>query len=158
MNETLISTNLPNVPLDTSGKVRDVYDRDDSLLIIATDRISAFDCVMPNGVPGKGKILTEMSMFWFEYTSDIVPNHLITANVDDFPEILKSYRDQLEGRSMLVKKAKRIDVECIVRGYISGSGWKEYKKYGSISGITLPAGLQEAEKLPQNIFTPSTRH
>ena len=140
MNETLMSTNLPDVPLYTSGKVRDVYDLGDSLLIIATDRISAFDCVMPNGIPGKGKILTEMSLFWFEFTSNIVSNHLITANVGEFPGILKSYRDQLEGRSMLVKKAKRIDVECIVRGYISGSGWKEYKKSGSISACRQARG------------------
>jgi len=157
MNDVLISTNLPGMELYTRGKVRDVYDLGDTLLIVATDRISAFDCVMPNGIPGKGKILTEMSLFWFEYISDIVPNHLIAARIDEFPEPLLEYRDQLEGRSMLVRKAERIDVECVVRGYLSGSGWRDYQKTGSICGIKLPAGLRESEKLPKNIFTPSTK-
>ncbi len=157
MNDTLLSTDLPEVELYTRGKVRDVYDLGGNLLIVATDRISAFDCVMPNGIPGKGKILTEMSLFWFDLISDIVPNHLITASVDKFPEVLHQYRDQLEGRSMLVKKAERIDVECIVRGYISGSGWKDYQKTGAICGIRLPAGLKESDRLPETIFTPSTK-
>jgi phosphoribosylaminoimidazole-succinocarboxamide synthase len=157
MNDVLISTDLPEMELYTRGKVRDVYDLGDKLLLVATDRISAFDCVMPNGIPGKGKILTEMSLFWFDYISDIVPNHLITAQIDEFPEPLPKHRGQLEGRSMLVKKAERIDVECVVRGYLSGSGWRDYQKTGGICGIQLPAGLKESEKLPENIFTPSTK-
>ncbi len=157
MNDILLSTDLPDVELYTRGKVRDVYNLGENLLIVATDRISAFDCVMPNGIPGKGKILTEMSLFWFDLIRDIVPNHLISASVDEYPEGLRKYRDQLEGRSMLVKKAERIDVECIVRGYISGSGWKDYQNSGAICGITLPAGLKESDRLPETIFTPSTK-
>ncbi|MBN1291566.1 MAG: phosphoribosylaminoimidazolesuccinocarboxamide synthase [Candidatus Latescibacteria bacterium] len=157
MSDALIKTSMPDVPLYARGKVRDVYDLGDKLLIVATDRISAFDCVMPNGIPGKGKILTEMSLFWFDYVSDVVPNHLISARFDDYPENLREYRDQIEGRSMLVKKAQRIDVECIVRGYLSGSGWKEYMNTGAVCGIKLPSGLKESEKLPESIFTPSTK-
>ena len=157
MNSVLMLSDIPGMNLYTRGKVRDVYDLGDNLLITATDRISAFDCIMPNGIPGKGKLLTEMSLFWFDLVSDIVPNHIVTASIDEFPEQLKPYRDQLDGRSMIVKKAKRIDVECIVRGYISGSGWKDYQKTGGICGIKLPPGLSESEKLPENIFTPSTK-
>jgi phosphoribosylaminoimidazole-succinocarboxamide synthase len=157
LDKALTSTNLPGVPLYACGKVRDVYDLGDRLLIIATDRISAFDCVMPNGIPGKGKILTEMSIFWFDLVKDIVPNHLITAHIDEYPDFLKPFRDQLQGRSMIVRKAERIDVECIVRGYLSGSGWKEYRQTGAICGIKLPSGLVESQKLPENIFTPSTK-
>ncbi len=157
MNDTILTTDMPDVPLFARGKVRDVYDLGDKLLIVATDRISAFDCVMPNGIPGKGAILTEMSLFWFDLVKDVVPNHLISADVDDYPAPLGKYRDQLEGRSMLVRKADRIDVECIARGYISGSGWKEYLATGAISGITLPEGLLESQKLPMTIFTPSTK-
>jgi phosphoribosylaminoimidazole-succinocarboxamide synthase len=157
MSNIIMSTDLPEVDLFARGKVRDVYEMGDKLLIVATDRISAFDCVMQNGIPGKGKLLTEMSLFWFDLVSDIVPNHLIATDVDDYPEVLKQYRDQLEGRSMLVHRADRIDVECIVRGYISGSGWKDYKNSGEICGIKLPEGLQESDKLPSNIFTPSTK-
>ncbi len=157
MSDALMKTDLPGVNLFARGKVRDVYEMDDMLLIVATDRISAFDCVMQNGIPGKGKLLTEMSLFWFDLVSDIVPNHLIASNVDDYPEELHKYRDQLEGRSMLVKRAERIDVECIVRGYISGSGWKDYQKTGEICGIKLPEGMKESDKLPENIFTPSTK-
>ena len=153
----LIRSDIPDLPLLARGKVRDVYDLDDKLLIVATDRLSAFDVVMPNGIPGKGKILTEMSLFWFDLTKDVVPNHLISSNVDDYPESLHKYRDQLEGRSMLVVKAERLDVECIVRGYITGSGWKEYLRTGAICGIQLPVGLVESQKLPENIFTPSTK-
>lgn len=153
----LMRTDMPGVPLLARGKVRDVYDLGDKLLIVATDRISAFDCVMPNGIPGKGKILTEMSLFWFGLVGDIIPNHLVTSSVDEYPENLKQYRDQLEGRSMLVVKAERIDVECIVRGYISGGGWREYKKTGAVCGIVLPGGLKESERLPESIFTPSTK-
>lgn len=157
MKEALLQTDIPDTPVFCRGKVRDVYDLGDRLLIVATDRISAFDCVMPNGIPGKGKILTEMSLFWFGLVSDIVPNHLITADIDEFPRNLQSYRDQLDGRSMLVRKAERIDVECVVRGYISGGGWREYQRTGETSGIALPGGLVESQKLPENIFTPSTK-
>jgi phosphoribosylaminoimidazole-succinocarboxamide synthase len=157
VKDALITTDIPVVPLYARGKVRDVYDLGDRLLIIATDRISAFDCVMPNGIPGKGKILTEMSLFWFGLTAGIVPNHLLTARFDEYPKELAPYRDQLEGRSMIVRKAKRIDVECIVRGYLAGSGWSEYKRSRSVCGIGLPAGLRESDKLPENIFTPSTK-
>ncbi|MFC1551211.1 phosphoribosylaminoimidazolesuccinocarboxamide synthase [Candidatus Latescibacterota bacterium] len=157
MSNVIMSTDLPEVDLFARGKVRDVYEMGDKLLIVATDRISAFDCVMQNGIPGKGKLLTEMSLFWFDLVKDIVPNHLIATDVDNYPEVLKQYRDQLEGRSMLVHRADRIDVECIVRGYISGSGWKDYKNSGAICGINLPAGLKESDKLPANIFTPSTK-
>lgn len=157
IDRPLMQTNMPGIPLLGRGKVRDVYDLGDKLLIVASDRISAFDCVMPNGIPGKGKILTEMSLFWFDYVSDVVPNHLITSSVDDYPENLKKYRDQLEGRSMLVVKADRIDVECIVRGYISGGGWRDYRKTGAVSGISLPAGLLECQRLPETVFTPSTK-
>ncbi|MFC1650827.1 phosphoribosylaminoimidazolesuccinocarboxamide synthase [Candidatus Latescibacterota bacterium] len=157
MSNVIMSTNLPEVDLYARGKVRDVYDMGDKLLIIATDRISAFDCVMQNGIPGKGKLLTEMSLFWFDLVSDIVPNHLISSQVDEYPDVLEQFRDQLEGRSMLVKRADRIDVECIVRGYLSGSGWKDYQRTGEICGIKLPEGLIESDKLPNNIFTPSTK-
>jgi len=157
VKNVLFSTEIPDIPLHARGKVRDVYDLGDRLLIVATDRISAFDCVMPNGIPGKGKILTEMSLFWFDFVRDVVPNHLISSQIDDFPGSLAQYRDQLEGRSMLVRKAARIDVECIVRGYLSGSGWQEYGKSGAVCGIRLPAGLKESGKLPENIFTPSTK-
>lgn len=157
MDTALVSTNIPDVPLYARGKVRDVYDLGEMLLIVATDRISAFDCIMPNGIPGKGKILTEMSLFWFDLVRDVVPNHLVSASVDEYPEPLRKYRGQLDGRSMLVRKAERIDVECIVRGYIAGSGWKEYEKQGTVCGIQLPEGLLEAERLPGNIFTPSTK-
>ena len=153
----LLQTDMPDIPLYARGKVRDVYNLGDRLLIVATDRISAFDCVMPNGIPDKGKILTEMSLFWFGLTSDIVPNHLLTARFEEYPKKLAPYRDQLEGRSMIVRKATRIDVECIVRGYITGSGWSSYKKDGTVCGIALSSGLVESQKLPENIFTPSTK-
>ncbi|MDP2941901.1 MAG: phosphoribosylaminoimidazolesuccinocarboxamide synthase, partial [Candidatus Omnitrophota bacterium] len=139
------------------GKVRDVYDLNDKLLIVSTDRISCFDVVLPTGIPQKGEVLTNLSLFWFEYTKDIVPNHLITAEVDDYPAELSKYNDILKGRSMLVKKAKPIPVECIVRGYLSGSGWKEYQQSQSICGIKLPPGLKESDKLTEPIFTPSTK-
>jgi phosphoribosylaminoimidazole-succinocarboxamide synthase len=153
----LLRTDLEGVRLFARGKVRDVYDLDDRLLIVATDRISAYDCVMPNGIPEKGRILTAMSLFWFKMTRDIVQNHLITANVGEYPEMLRRFADQLEGRSMLVRKAKRIDVECVVRGYLAGSGWREYRAAGTVCGIRLPAGLRESERLPEPIFTPATK-
>ena len=157
VEKALVSTSLPGIPLFTRGKVRDVYDLGDRLLIVATDRISAFDCVMPNGIPGKGKILTGMSLFWFDFVNDIVPNHVVTARIEEYPANLRAFGDQLEGRSMIVRKASRIDVECIVRGYLSGSGWKEYRRNGTVCGIPLPSGLAESDRLPRTIFTPSTK-
>ena len=155
--KALLRTELDGVRLFARGKVRDIYDLDDRLLIVATDRISAYDVIMPNGIPQKGKVLTAMSLFWFGITQDIVPNHLITANVEEYPEGLHRYSDQLEGRSMLVKKAKRIDLECVVRGYLAGSGWRDYRATGMTSGHRLPPGLQESERLSEPIFTPATK-
>ncbi|MFP4522605.1 MAG: phosphoribosylaminoimidazolesuccinocarboxamide synthase [Fibrobacterota bacterium] len=156
METPVISTDIKDFPL-YKGKVRDVYDLGDKLLIIATDRISAFDCVIPNGIPGKGKILNKTALFWFDFFSELIPNHIITADISEYPEELHKYREQLEDRSVLVKKADRIDIECIVRGYITGSGWKDYKKTGKVCGIKLPEGLKESDKLPKVIFTPSTK-
>jgi phosphoribosylaminoimidazole-succinocarboxamide synthase len=155
--EPLRITRFSDIELFKRGKVRDVYDLADKLLVVSTDRISCFDVVLPTGIPRKGEVLTNLSLFWFEYTKDIVPNHLITAEVNDYPAELSKYKDILKGRSMLVKKAKPIPVECIVRGYLSGSGWKEYQQSQSICGIKLPAGLIESDKLPEPIFTPSTK-
>lgn len=153
----LLKTDFPDIKLLRRGKVRDVYDVGDSLLIVATDRISCFDVVLGCGIPDKGRILTQISLFWFSYLKDICENHLLTADVEKYPAILKSYKDVLRGRSMIVKKAQPLPVECIVRGYLSGSGWKEYQKSGSVCGIRLPAGLKESSRLPQTIFTPSTK-
>jgi len=139
------------------GKVRDMYDLDDRLLIVATDRISAFDVVMPNPIPGKGRVLTQMSAFWFGTMADIIGNHLISTDPADYPEACRPYREVLAGRSMLVKKARPLPLECIVRGYLSGSGWKDYRREGTVSGIRLPAGLKESSRLPEPIFTPSTK-
>ncbi len=157
MEEALIRTELPGIKLFKRGKVRDLYELGDKLLIIATDRISAFDCVMPNGIPGKGRILTQMSLFWFDLVNEIIENHLISADVNQFPQELQKFRDVLEGRSMLVRKAEQIGVECVVRGYLSGSGWREYSGSGSICGIKLPLGLEESDRLPEPIFTPATK-
>jgi phosphoribosylaminoimidazole-succinocarboxamide synthase len=139
------------------GKVRDLYAIDDALLLVATDRISAFDHVLGTGITGKGKILTQISLFWFEMMADIVPNHLITANVMDFPERLQPFVDQLEGRSMLVKRAAMFPVECVARGYLAGSGWKDYQATQAVCGIPLPAGLEDGSRLPEPIFTPATK-
>lgn len=163
MSNVVLQTEIKEYPLKWRGKVRDIYDLGDSLLFIASDRISAFDVVMPNGIPGKGKVLTAMSLFWFDFLSDTVDSHLITADIDEYPEDLHKYRDQLEGRSMIVCKADRIDAECIVRGYISGSMWKELvaaRKEGSntVHGFDFPSELQESEKLPQTLFTPSSKN
>lgn len=155
--EPLRMTSFTDIDFFKRGKVRDVYDLKDKLLIISTDRISCFDVVLPTCIPRKGEVLTKLSLFWFEFTNDIVPNHLITAEVNDYPEELSKYKDILKGRSMLVRKAKPIPVECIVRGYLSGSGWKEYQQSQSICGIKLPAGLIESDKLLEPIFTPSTK-
>ena len=153
----LLTTNLGATPLIARGKVRDLYAVDDALLMIATDRISAFDHILASGIPGKGKILTQISLFWFELLSDLVPNHLIATEVDDFPASLRPYADQLEGRSMLVKRAKMFPVECVVRGYLTGSGLKEYKVSGTVCGIALPSGLQDGSRLPEPLYTPSTK-
>ena len=157
MSNPVVYTNILDVPLLHRGKVRDIYDLGDNLLIVATDRISAFDVVLPTPIPDKGKILTKLTLFWLNFLKDIVENHLITANIDEYPEVLKKHRDVLEGRSMIVKKAKVFPVECIVRGYIAGSAMKEYLKTGMVCGIPLPPGLKEADKLPEPIFTPSTK-
>jgi len=153
----LLKTDLGTNPLIGRGKVRDLYGIGDDLLMVATDRISAFDHVLGTGIPGKGKILTQISLFWFDLVRDIVPNHLIATEVKDFPASLHPYADQLEGRSMLVKRAQMFPVECVARGYVAGSGWKEYQASGTICGIPLPGGLQDGSKLPQPIFTPATK-
>jgi phosphoribosylaminoimidazole-succinocarboxamide synthase len=155
--DVVLKTEFPDLKLLCRGKVRDIYDLDENMLIVTTDRISAFDVILPNGIPYKGYVLTQLSKFWFNMMEDIVENHLITTKVDDMPEICHKYKDILEGRSMLVKKAKPFLSECVVRGYLSGSGYKDYKKTGEICGIKLPAGLRESEKLPEPIFTPATK-
>jgi phosphoribosylaminoimidazole-succinocarboxamide synthase len=154
---TLLKTNLGEIPLLGRGKVRDLYAVGDALLMVATDRISAFDHVLATGIPGKGKILTQISLFWFELLSKIVPNHLIATSVTDFPVALQPYAEQLEGRSMLVKRAAMFPVECVARGYLAGSGWKEYQASGTVCGIPLPAGLLDGSQLPEPIFTPATK-
>lgn len=153
----LLYSELPGQKLFRRGKVRDVYDLGDQLLIIATDRISCFDVVLPSAIPQKGRVLTEISCFWFDYIQDIIGHHLITSLVSEYPAELQKYSEQISGRSMLVKKSKPLPVECIVRGYLSGSGWKEYQKRQSVCGIKLPPGLLESDKLPEIIFTPSTK-
>ncbi len=153
----LLTTNLGATPLLGRGKVRDLYAVGDALLLVATDRISAFDHVLGTGIPGKGKILTQISLFWFDLLSDLVPNHIITADVSEFPAALQPYAEQLEGRSMLVKRATMFPVECVARGYLAGSGWKEYQASGTVCGIPLPAGLQDGSRLPEPLFTPATK-
>lgn len=153
----ITETHFPRLRLVKRGKVRDMYETGGSLIIVATDRLSAFDVVMPQGIPSKGMVLTQISDFWFDVMSDIVPHHRISTNVQEFPAECREYDHQLKGRSMLVMKARPLPVECIVRGYISGSGWKEYKERRSICGILLPAGLRESDGLPEPIFTPSTK-
>jgi phosphoribosylaminoimidazole-succinocarboxamide synthase len=153
----LMNTKFTGMTLVGTGKVRDIYALDPYLLIVATDRISAFDCVMPNPIPGKGEVLTRMSAFWFGKMDDIIPNHCVSTNPEEYPAACAPYRDVLRGRSMLVKKAKPLPVECVVRGYLSGSGWKDYNQGKPVSGITLPEGLKESSRLPQTIFTPSTK-
>ena len=158
IDSVLIRSDFPDLKLKASGKVRDVYDIDETqLLFIASDRISAFDYVLATGIPHKGRILNQISLFWFEFLADVVPSHLITADVEKYPANVRKYADQLRGRSMLVRRAEIFPVECIVRGYLSGSGWKEYKASGKVCGIDLPAGLKESEALPEPIFTPSTK-
>ncbi len=150
-------TELQGLKLHSRGKVRDIYDLGDSLLIISTDRISAFDFILPNAIPDKGKVLNQLSLFWFNLTAGIVENHVLSADIKDYPDMLKKYADVLEGRSMIVKKVEMIDVECVARGYLAGSGWKEYQKTGYVTGIKLPEGLQESSKLPEAIFSPATK-
>jgi phosphoribosylaminoimidazole-succinocarboxamide synthase len=156
-NKIILKTDFSDIPILKRGKVRDIYDLENSLLLVATDRISAFDVILPNGIPGKGRVLTRISIFWFKQMEDIINNHIISTNVEDFPERLRAYEDILKGRSMLVKKAKPVPVECVVRGYLSGSGWKEYKNGGTVCGISLPGGLVESSKLNEPMFTPSTK-
>ncbi|HEV2905857.1 MAG TPA: phosphoribosylaminoimidazolesuccinocarboxamide synthase [Actinomycetota bacterium] len=143
--------------LHAKGKVRDIYEAGDNLLMVASDRISAFDVILPTAIPDKGRVLTGLSVFWFARTADLVPNHLLTADVDEFPESFSEHRDELAGRGMLVKRAQVVPIECVARGYLSGSGWKEYQKGGAVCGVALPAGLSESDRLPEPIFTPSTK-
>ncbi|MDP1853708.1 MAG: phosphoribosylaminoimidazolesuccinocarboxamide synthase [Candidatus Omnitrophota bacterium] len=155
--QTVSFTELNDIKFLKRGKVRDIYEYKDNLLIISTDRISCFDVILPTAIPYKGEVLTQLSLFWFKFSEDIIPNHLIAAQTDEFPQDLLKHEDILRGRSMLVKKAQALPVECVVRGYLSGSGWKEYQKTRSICGINLPKGLKESSKLPEVIFTPSTK-
>ena len=157
MNKVILKTEFPDITFVKGGKVRDIYDLGEHLLLVATDRISAFDVVLPNGIPEKGRVLTQISIYWFKQMEDIIPNHIVATRVKDFPEKLHKYADILEGRSMLVKKTRPMPVECVVRGYLSGSGWKEYKEKGVVSGIRLPEGLVESSRLDEPIFTPSTK-
>lgn len=157
ISDIVLRTEMPDIGTPRRGKVRDIYDLGDHLLLVATDRVSAFDVVLPNGIPGKGRVLTQISVFWFRQMEDIVKNHLVATDVQDFPEPLLKYRDILEGRSILAKKAEPLPIECIVRGYLSGSGWKEYREKGTVCGIPLPAGLVESARLDEPIFTPSTK-
>ncbi len=155
-DEVVLETNLP-LPLVGRGKVRDIYDVGDSLLFVASDRISAFDCVLGTGIPCKGRVLTGMSLFWFEFLRDTVPSHVLAANVDQYPSDVASFSSLLQGRSMLVKKARMIPIECVARGYLAGSGWKEYRAQGTVCGIPLPKNLQDGDRLPEAIFTPASK-
>jgi phosphoribosylaminoimidazole-succinocarboxamide synthase len=157
VNRILLQTDFPELSLHARGKVRDLYSLNGELLFVATDRISAFDYVLATGIPEKGRVLTQLSLFWFDFLKDAVHNHLLTARVEEYPAPLKKYSEQLRGRSMLVAKAQMIDVECVVRGYLSGSGWKDYQKTGAVCGIKLPAGLRDSDKLPEPIFTPASK-
>lgn len=156
-DKPLLETNLPDIRQVGRGKVRDIYEVDGMLLLVTTDRLSAFDVVLPTGIPRKGEVLTQISLFWFNFLSSVVPNHLISADVDEFPSSLKPYKDQLRGRSMLCKKLEMFPIECVARGYVEGSGWKDYQANGSICGVSLPEGLKRCGKLPQAIFTPATK-
>jgi phosphoribosylaminoimidazole-succinocarboxamide synthase len=156
-NPVILETELAGVERHGRGKVRDVYNVDGQLLIVATDRISAFDYILPTGIPEKGRVLTQLSIFWFDFLRDLTPSHFLSADLQDYPEPLPQFRDQLEGRSMLVKRANMVEIECVARGYISGSGWKEYQQQGTVCGIALPKGLRESDKLPEPIFTPATK-
>jgi phosphoribosylaminoimidazole-succinocarboxamide synthase len=157
MNKTLRETNFPEIGTPKKGKVRDVYDLGDKLLIVATDRLSAFDVVLPTGIPDKGKVLTKLSEFWFKEMEDVIGNHILETDVGKYPEPLKKYDGQLRDRSMIVKKTKVLPIECVVRGYLAGSGWKDYQEKGNICGISLDGGLRESSKLKAPIFTPTTK-
>jgi phosphoribosylaminoimidazole-succinocarboxamide synthase len=157
LSSIILQTQIESVPLHARGKVRDVYSLGDRLLFVATDRISAFDYILASGIPDKGRVLTQLSLFWFEFLKDVVPNHLITADFGKYPRELQMHEDQLAGRSMIVKRAEMFPVECVVRGYLSGSGWKEYQQLGSVCGIKLPAGLKESDRLPEPLFTPAAK-
>jgi len=155
--QVLTRTDLPGIRLRARGKVRDIYESGDHLLLVTTDRISAFDCILPTGIPRKGEVLNRLSIFWFDFLRDTVENHLLTSDVEEYPAELHPYADQLRGRSVLVKKAEMVPVECVARGYLSGSGWKEYQATGSVCGIQLPTGLYESSRLPEPLFTPATK-
>ncbi|MFB3826939.1 MAG: phosphoribosylaminoimidazolesuccinocarboxamide synthase [Bryobacteraceae bacterium] len=155
--DILLQTEIPGMEPHARGKVRDVYSLGDRLLIVATDRISAFDYILASGIPDKGRVLTQLSLFWFDFLRGVVPTHVITADVDQYPEPLRACRAQLEGRSMLVKRAEMVEIECVARGYLSGSGWKEYRQSGTVCGIKLPPGLRESDRLPEPLFTPATK-
>src|SRR5581483_8364998 len=158
LDSVLLATDFPDLQLHASGKVRDVYRLDsDHLLFVATDRISAFDYVLATGIPHKGRVLTQISLFWFDFLKSIVPNHYVSSDVDQYPEALRKYANQLRGRSMIVARGDMFPVECVVRGYLSGSGWKEYQASGKVCGIQLPSGLKESDQLPEPIFTPATK-
>lgn len=157
MEKVILQTNFSDLKQFKKGKVRDMYDLGDSLLMVSSDRLSAFDVIMSDGIPYKGQVLTKISEFWFKYVEDIIDNHIITTDVNEYPDVCKPYAEELKDRSMVVNKAELIPLECIVRGYVSGSGWNDYKKYGSICGIKLPEGLKESDKLEEPIFTPSTK-
>jgi len=156
-NTVVLETNLDGLTLARRGKVRDVYDLGSHLLIVATDRISAFDYILGSGIPDKGKVLTQLSAFWFDHVGDLVPHHVVAVDVDRFPAVTKPHHDVLRGRSMLVKKTDPLPIECVARGYLSGSGWKDYKQTGAVCGISLPAGLRDSDRLPETIFTPATK-
>lgn len=156
-NPIILESHLPGLEPYTRGKVRDVYQVADRLLIVATDRISAFDYILPTGIPDKGRVLTQLSIFWFDFLREMTPTHFLTARVEDYPEPLRRHAHQLEGRSMLVKRARMVDIECVARGYLSGSGWKEYQQHGTVCGIALPPGLRECDRLAEPIFTPATK-
>lgn len=156
-NGALVRSHLGGIPLVGRGKVRDIYDLDKHLLLVTTDRISAFDCILPTPIPGKGQVLNSISVFWFDHFAASVPHHLISASVHDYPPELQPYARQLDGRSMLVRKAAMFSVECVARGYLSGSGWKEYQATGAVCGIALPSGLRQSDALPEPIFTPATK-
>lgn len=158
MSETpLLETNLPGIQRLGRGKVRDIYEVDGMLLLVTTDRLSAFDVVLPTGIPRKGEVLTQISLYWFDFLADLVPNHLISADVDEYPAVLHPFRDQLESRSMLCKKLEMFPIECVARGYLEGSGWKDYLANGSVCGVAIPAGMERCGKLPEPIFTPATK-
>ncbi len=157
LSATVFETDLPGVPLQVRGKVRDVYSAGEYLVIVASDRLSAFDYILPTPIPDKGKVLTQLTLFWLSQIDGIIPNHFVTANVREYPDPFPQFADQLEGRSMLVRRARMIDVECVARGYVSGSGWKDYQRTGEICGIPMPPGLLESAKLPEPIFTPATK-